>query len=68
MNNQNTENEPRVQVPIRLDASMYNKFNRISKSTKIPKATLARDAIARHLNDIQIRGITAVLSDTCEEY
>ena len=68
MSTQNTENEPRVQVPIRLDASMYNKFNRISKSTKIPKATLARDAIARHLNDIQIRGITAVLSDTCEAY
>ena len=65
MNNQNTENEPRVQVPIRLDASMYNKFNRISKSTKIPKATLARDAIARHLNDIQTRGISAVLSE-CE--
>lgn len=68
MTTRNTENEPRVQVPIRLDASMYNKFNRISKSTKIPKATLARDAIARHLNDIQIRGITAVLSDTCEAY
>jgi hypothetical protein len=44
---------------------MYNKFNRISKSTKIPKATLARDAIARHLNDIQIRGISAVLAE-CE--
>ena len=68
MTTRNKENEPRVQVPIRLDASMYNKFNRISKSTKIPKATLARDAIARHLNDIQIRGITAVLSDTCEAY
>jgi predicted DNA-binding protein len=63
MSNPNTENEPRVQVPIRLDASMYKKFNRISKSTKIPKATLARDAIARYLNDIQIRGITAVLND-----
>ena len=65
MSTQNNENEPRVQVPIRLDASMYNKFNRISKSTKIPKATLARDAIARHLNDIQIRGISAVLAE-CE--
>lgn len=63
MNNQNTENEPRVQIPIRLDASMYNKFNRISKSTKIPKSTLARDAIARHLNDIQTRGISAVLAE-----
>jgi len=63
MSNPNTENEPRVQVPIRLDASMYNKFNRISKSTKIPKATLARDAIASHLNDIQIRGITSVIND-----
>ena len=65
MTTRNTENEPRVQVPIRLDASMYKKFNRISKSTKIPKATLARDAIARHLNDIQIRGISAVLAE-CE--
>ena len=65
MSTRNTENEPRVQVPIRLDASMYKKFNRISKSTKIPKATLARDAIARHLNDIQIRGITEVLAE-CE--
>jgi predicted DNA-binding protein len=63
MTTRNTENQPRVQVPIRIDASMYNKFNQISKSTKIPKATLARDAIARHLNDIQIRGITAVLNE-----
>ena len=65
MTTRNTENEPRVQIPIRLDASMYNKFNRISKSTKIPKSTLARDAIARHLNDIQTRGISAVLAE-CE--
>jgi predicted DNA-binding protein len=65
MTTRNTENEPRVQVPIRLDASMYNKFNRISKSTKIPMSVLFRDAIERHTKDIETRGITAVLAE-CE--
>jgi hypothetical protein len=31
-------------------------------------STLARDAIARHIRDIETRGITAVLNDLDEVY
>lgn len=59
----NTEDKPRVQIPIRINSSLYEKFNTISKKTRIPKSILARDAIERHMTDIENRGITAVLND-----
>lgn len=64
----NLEEQPRVQIPIRLAHSQHTKFTAISRRTKIPMSTLARDAIARHIKDIETRGITAVLNDIDEVY
>ena len=64
----NLEDQPRVQIPIRIVHSQHTKFTNISKRTKIPMSTLARDAIARHIHDIETRGITAVLKDLDEVY
>lgn len=64
----NLEEQPRVQIPIRIAHSQHTKITNISKRTKIPMSTLARDAIARHIKDIEIRGITAVLKDLDEVY
>ena len=68
MSSINLEEQPRVQIPIRLAHSQHIKFTNISRRTKIPMSTLARDAIARHINDIETRGITAVLNDLDEVY
>ena len=66
MSTRNTENEPRVQVPIRLDASMYKKFNHISMQSHVPKSVIARLALKSFLEDIEHRGISVVLQK-CNE-
>jgi len=63
MSSINLEEQPRKQIPIRIAHSQHTKFTNISKRTKIPMSVLCRDAIARHINDIETRGITAVLND-----
>ena len=68
MTYQVTETQPKVQIPIRLDYSLHQRFTNISKRTKIPMSTLTRDAIERHIADIEHRGITAVLNDLDEVY
>ncbi len=64
----NNEQHPREQIPIRINHSQHTRFTNISKRTKIPMSTLARDAIERHISDIESRGITAVLNDMNEVY
>jgi hypothetical protein len=59
----NLEEQPIVQVPIRINHSLYEQFTRISNRTCIPKSQLARFALATFLNDIESRGVTAVLDD-----
>jgi hypothetical protein len=66
MSSINLEEQPRVQIPIRINHSQHTKFTNISKRTKIPMSVLFRDAIARHIRDIETRGITAVLNDLDE--
>jgi predicted DNA-binding protein len=63
MTYQTTETLPKVQLPIRINQSLHERFSNLSKRTKIPMSTLTRDAIERHIADIEHRGITAVLSD-----
>ncbi len=64
----NNEQHPQKQIPIRINHSQHARFTNISKRTKIPMSTLARDAIERHISDIENRGITAVLNDMNEVY
>ena len=52
-------------MPIRINQSLYEQFTRISNRTCIPKSQLARFALATFLNDIESRGVTAVLDEVC---
>jgi predicted DNA-binding protein len=65
MSSINQEEQPRVQIPIRINHSLHEKFTRISNRTCIPKSQLARFALATFLNDIETRGVTAVLDEVC---
>ena len=66
MTTRNTENHPRIQVPIRINHSLHDQFTRVSNRTCIPKSQLARFALATFLNDIETRGVSAVLDEVCE--
>lgn len=66
MQSRNPDQVPRVQIPIRINYSLHQRFINISNKTKIPMSTLARDAIERHLTDIENRGIGAVLDEMYE--
>ena len=65
MSSINQEEQPKVQIPIRINHSLYEQFTRISNRTSIPKSQLARFALATFLNDIETRGVTAVLDEVC---
>lgn len=67
MSYQHYPEHPKVQIPIRIDHSLHQRFSSISHRTKIPMSTLARDALQRHISDIEARGITVVLDEMCEE-
>lgn len=54
---------PQIQFPLRLHHDLYQRFTRISSSTKIPKSTLGRIGIAKLLNEIDEKGITQVLNE-----
>ena len=65
MTTRNPEDLPRIQVPIRINHSLHDQFTRVSNRTCIPKSQLARFALATFLNDIETRGVTAVLEEVC---
>ncbi len=67
MSSRNVEELPRVQIPLRINHSQHKRFANISRFTKIPMSILARDAIERHITDIEHRGITAVLNEMEDE-
>lgn len=66
MTTRNLEDLPRIQIPIRIDHSLYDKFTRVSNRTCIPKSQLARFALATFLTDIETRGVSAVLDEVCD--
>lgn len=51
----------KIQLPIRISHAQHQRFVAISKTTKIPMSILARDALERHLSDIETNGIEVVL-------
>ena len=65
MTTRNPEDFPRIQVPIRINHSLHDQFTRVSNRTCIPKSQLARFALATFLNDIETRGVSAVLDEVC---
>jgi predicted DNA-binding protein len=52
---------PQIQFPLRLSRDLTHRFNQVSSSTRIPKSTLGRIAIKSLLDEIDKKGITAVL-------
>ena len=65
MTTRNPEDLPRIQIPIRINHSLHDQFTRVSNRTCIPKSQLARFALATFLNDIETRGVSAVLDEVC---
>lgn len=53
--------ESKIQIPIRINPALHQRFVVVSKMTKIPMSILARDALERHLADIETYGIEVVL-------
>lgn len=56
--------ESKIQIPIRINPALHQRFVAVSKMTKISMSTLARDALERHLSDIETNGIEIVLKRT----
>jgi predicted DNA-binding protein len=52
----------KVSIPIRISHALHKRFIDVSKQTKIPMSTLARDALELHLSNIEVYGIEAVLN------
>ena len=61
-----THEGPYYQFPLRLNCEMAKKFTRISKATRINKSTLARDALDKHLADVERSGADKLINAICE--
>jgi predicted DNA-binding protein len=53
--------ESKIQIPIRISNAQHKRFVAVSRMTKIPMSILARDALERHLSEIETHGIEEVL-------
>ena len=65
MNYQITD-KPNVQFPIRISHDLHTRFTQVSQDTRINKSTLLIIAMDRLVNQIQSKGITAVLNEVSE--
>ena len=63
MNIRNHESEPQVQIPIRINHSLHQKFTEISDTTLIPKSQLTRIGLSLLFKNIEARGISSVLHE-----
>jgi hypothetical protein len=54
---------PQVQYPLRINHELHTRFTKKSSSTKIPKSTLGRIGLIKLLDDIESKGIVAVLGE-----
>jgi hypothetical protein len=54
---------PQVQYPLRINHELHTRFTKISSSTKFPKSTLGRIGLIKLLDDIESKGIVAVLGE-----
>jgi hypothetical protein len=60
---QNIDTKPRVQIPIRIDHELNERFTEISDSTLIPRSKLTRIGLELLFRNIETRGITSVLKE-----
>lgn len=57
---------PIRQFPLRLEVTLADELDRISKETKIPKTTIARISIKKFIAELNKTGIRTALIDVCE--
>jgi len=55
---------PKSMFPVRLEHSLMNELNRISKETKINKTTISRIAIEKMIKELQTTGVAESLKNT----
>jgi hypothetical protein len=55
--------EPKISFPIRMSKDLHNQFNDISESSLVPKSKLARHAITLFIDEVNNKGLSAVISN-----
>lgn len=60
---QNYHPTPKIQYPLRLEHDLHDRFQHISKKTRIPMSTLGRLGITKFIEEIESKGITRVLNE-----
>lgn len=60
---QNYQPTPKIQYPLRLEHDLHDRFQSISKKTRIPMSTLGRLGITKFIEEIESKGITRVLNE-----
>ena len=51
------------QFPVRLELSVSDQLDRYAKLTRIPKTTIARFAIEKFVNEIEISGLVGAVEE-----
>jgi predicted DNA-binding protein len=51
------------QFPVRLELSVSDQLDRYAKLTRIPKTTIARFAIEKFVNEIEISGLAGAVEE-----
>lgn len=57
---------PHRQFPLRLNASLADKLDRMSKETQIPKSRIATIGLEKFLSELESSGIKSAMRDACE--
>jgi hypothetical protein len=57
---------PHRQFPLRLNASLADKLDRMSKETQIPKSRIATIGLEKFLSELESSGIQSAMRDACE--
>jgi len=57
---------PHRQLPLRLNANLADKLDRMSKETQIPKSRIATIGLEKFLSELESSGIQSAMRDACE--
>ena len=57
---------PHRQFPLRLNASLADKLDRVSKETQIPKSRIATIGLEKFLSELESSGIQSAMRNACE--
>jgi len=57
---------PHRQFPLRLQTSLADQLDRVSKETQIPKTRIATIGLEKFLAELEKSGISSEMRDACE--